>query len=313
VRTTLCAFLAFCCAASALGAQRSFVSAANGDDANSCTRAFPCRNFAAAIPATDVNGEVVVLDSGGYGVVTITKPLSIISPRGVYAGITATSGDAITVNAGDTAHVVLSNLNLISLGAQRGISSVTGAAALYVSGCDITGFDRGIFFWPVTAAPQLHVRETTVRGSFVGISIGADARAMVTRARLFNNSYGVSTYANAVATIYDSTAGSCTDAAFQPANTSKMMVVDSVASTSHYGFKVSEAVMVLTRCTATSGTVGVSATFGANVYVSDSTIAFNGFGVIWDAPTFSQVRTRGNNILQANDTNGSFSGSFGAD
>src|SRR6266571_6657569 len=81
-------------------AQRTFVSAATGNDANPCTRTAPCRNFAAAIAQTQSGGEVVVLDSGGYGTVTITQAVSLVAPAGVYAGISVFSGTGITVNAG---------------------------------------------------------------------------------------------------------------------------------------------------------------------------------------------------------------------
>src|SRR3982750_3043579 len=86
-------------AADAFAASRTFVSAGTGVDTNSCTRTAPCRSFTAALPLTDVDGEVIVLDSGGYGPVTITRGVSITSPGGVYAGITATTGNAITLSA----------------------------------------------------------------------------------------------------------------------------------------------------------------------------------------------------------------------
>ena len=81
-------------------AQRSFVSANHGNDANPCTVTLPCRNFAAAIAQTVAGGEVIVLDSGGYGPVTIGQSVSIIAPAGIYAGITATSGNAIIQTCG---------------------------------------------------------------------------------------------------------------------------------------------------------------------------------------------------------------------
>src|SRR2546430_17304299 len=81
-------------------AQRTFVSAATGNDANPCNRTAPCRNFAAAIAQTQPGGEVVVLDSGGYGTVTITQAVSLVAPSGVYAGITVFGGNGITINAG---------------------------------------------------------------------------------------------------------------------------------------------------------------------------------------------------------------------
>jgi hypothetical protein len=38
-------------------AQRTFVSAGSGSDANPCTRALPCRSFGAAITQTDAAGR----------------------------------------------------------------------------------------------------------------------------------------------------------------------------------------------------------------------------------------------------------------
>src|SRR5437588_645215 len=45
-------------------AQRTFVSANHGNDANPCTVTSPCRNFAAAIAQTAPGGEVIVPDAG---------------------------------------------------------------------------------------------------------------------------------------------------------------------------------------------------------------------------------------------------------
>jgi hypothetical protein len=57
--------------------QRTFV-ASIGTDNPACSITAPCRSFAAAITATSSNGEIIVLDSAGYGKVTITKSVSII-------------------------------------------------------------------------------------------------------------------------------------------------------------------------------------------------------------------------------------------
>ena len=82
----------------ATGAQRTFVASV-GSDAGPCSITAPCRGFAAAVTKTSAGGEVIVLDSAGYGAVTITKSVSIIAPPGVYAGISVFSGNGITVNA----------------------------------------------------------------------------------------------------------------------------------------------------------------------------------------------------------------------
>src|SRR6266446_6592240 len=75
----------------AFGAPRTFVSGL-GNDANPGTLTSPKRSFASALTVTDAGGEIIVLDSAGYGPVTINKSVSIISPTGVYAGITVPSG-----------------------------------------------------------------------------------------------------------------------------------------------------------------------------------------------------------------------------
>src|ERR1700686_824410 len=78
---------------------RSFVSGL-GNDLNNCSLAAPCRTFQRAHDQTNAGGEIAVLDSAGYGAVTITKSISIVNPGGVEAGITVPSGGiAITINA----------------------------------------------------------------------------------------------------------------------------------------------------------------------------------------------------------------------
>ena len=68
-------------------ATRTWVSGL-GDDANPCSRTAPCKTFAGAISKTAPGGEISVLDPGGYGAVTITKPITI-SGVGEQASIVA--------------------------------------------------------------------------------------------------------------------------------------------------------------------------------------------------------------------------------
>src|SRR5258708_25866007 len=100
----------------AAAAPRTFVRS-TGSDVNPCSLAAPCRNFAAAIAAVDAGGEVVVLDSAGYGVFTINKAVTVVAPRGVYAGISGASGTALAVAAGATDVVVVRGLSLNGVGA----------------------------------------------------------------------------------------------------------------------------------------------------------------------------------------------------
>src|SRR3954469_24558048 len=73
------ALLALAIPSTAFGqATRTWVSGV-GDDANPCSRTAPCKTFAGAISKTAAKGEINVLDPGGFGGVTITKAISIIS------------------------------------------------------------------------------------------------------------------------------------------------------------------------------------------------------------------------------------------
>jgi hypothetical protein len=81
------------------GPNRTFVSG-TGTDSGTCTRPAPCRTFAFALSVTNAGGEIDVLDTAGYGTVIITKAISIVNDGVGVAGITASSGDAITINAG---------------------------------------------------------------------------------------------------------------------------------------------------------------------------------------------------------------------
>jgi hypothetical protein len=62
-------------------ANRTFVSGA-GNDANPCSLAAPCRSFARALAQTSPGGEIAVLDTAGYGAVTITQAVSIANEEG---------------------------------------------------------------------------------------------------------------------------------------------------------------------------------------------------------------------------------------
>src|SRR4051812_5564001 len=77
---------------------RTWVSG-TGNDANACTRSAPCQTFAGAIGKTAASGEIDCLDPGGFGVVTITKAITLYCNSVGNGGVLATSGSAITVNA----------------------------------------------------------------------------------------------------------------------------------------------------------------------------------------------------------------------
>ena len=102
---------------SAFAQNRTFV-ASSGLDTSAYSRTQPCRSFGVAIAAVVTDGEVIVLDSAGYGPATISKGVSIIAPAAVYAGITVTSTDGFLLNA-PGAIINLRGLSFTNLGGNR--------------------------------------------------------------------------------------------------------------------------------------------------------------------------------------------------
>src|ERR1700719_2988245 len=84
--------------ASGIPQMRTYVSGL-GSDANSCSASLPCSSFRVALAATAAGGEIYVLNSANYGVVTINKAVTITS-EGALAGVLATSGVGLTIQAG---------------------------------------------------------------------------------------------------------------------------------------------------------------------------------------------------------------------
>src|SRR5437868_12631443 len=74
-------------------ATRTWVSGV-GDDANPCSRTAPCKTFAGAISKTAANGEINVLDPGGFGGLTLTKSITIRSDH-VEAGVLVSGTNGI--------------------------------------------------------------------------------------------------------------------------------------------------------------------------------------------------------------------------
>jgi Right handed beta helix region/PKD-like domain len=182
---------------------RSFVSAKKGNDANNCAPSTPCRTFTRALSPVQPGGEVVVLDSGGYGPFTITQAVAVVVPQGVYAGITASSGDAITVSAGVSDAVTLKGLTINSLGGVNGIRFSTGGA-LVVESCTISGFSDGI---RAEGPGDLAVRDTRLRNATsaaVHLLPSSPSHAALFRCRLEDNAEGLSVTATASAWIEES-------------------------------------------------------------------------------------------------------------
>ena len=129
-------------------ATRTWVSGV-GDDLNPCSRTAPCKTFAGAISKTAVGGEISVLDPGGYGAVSVTKPITI-SGVGTQASILASGTTGVLVNitvapvAPITATVTLRNIQINGAGAVLGFHGVrvisTIATEVILDNVNVFGF-----------------------------------------------------------------------------------------------------------------------------------------------------------------------------
>ena len=176
-------------------AQRTFV-ASYGNDVNPCSLALPCRAFSFAIAQAFPGGEVVVLDSAGYGPVTITQSVSLIALAGVYAGISVippANTIGVTIS-GSGIKVVLQNISINAVGAADSGIDVLNAAEVDIVGCAISNFVGGGIYAGSTGM-KLVVRDTLVRDnvgisafSGYGITLAAQMRATLERVRVVHNS-----------------------------------------------------------------------------------------------------------------------------
>jgi hypothetical protein len=174
-------------------AQRTFV-ASTGNDAAPCSLAQPCRSFAAAINNTNSGGEVIVLDSAGYGKVTITKAVSIIAPPGLYGGMSVFAGqNGITVNAAASDKVTLRGLTINGQGGDDGILFFTGGE-LEIDRCVISGM--GLYGISVAStAGATTITDTVVeRSASFGIiffdRFSGSSRGLLTSVRVVDNGHG---------------------------------------------------------------------------------------------------------------------------
>ncbi len=171
---TLAVLLAFGFGSASAFAQstRTWVSGV-GDDANPCSRTAPCKTFAGAISKTAAGGEINCSDSGGFGVLTITKAISIICSAG-EAGVLANGSDGIAINAGPSDVVHLSGLDIEGLGTGLSGVNIIQAGQVRIEKSTIRGFTTaGVYVAPSAASGHVAV---DVIDSVIADNVGSGIR-----------------------------------------------------------------------------------------------------------------------------------------
>src|SRR5689334_5722779 len=201
--------------ASAAQAQtRTWVSGV-GDDLNPCSRTAPCKTFAGAISKTSKDGEISVLDPGGYGAVTITKSIYINGTHGAgYGSILNASVNGVVINITDVNDVRKAvRLRALDInGASTGINGISILAAnnvwvedSVVDGNTGNGTTTGIGIRVATAAScNLYVSDTMIHKNITGIRVTTTAGFAVANIRDSNvegNTNGLDVSTNGFATV----------------------------------------------------------------------------------------------------------------
>jgi hypothetical protein len=280
-------FLLFWPAEAGAQAQRTFVSGV-GSDGNPCSRTAPCRTISQALMGTSSGGEVIVLDSAGYGPVTITQAVSIIAPPGVYAGISVFSGDGLDINAGPTDTIILRGLTLNNQGSPgHGVVS-NGASSLRIEGCVINGF--GGFGVNFLGSGSLEVKDSILRGNNVGIVVNGKGPGFVEHCRLEGNGDGLDVIGGSRATVRNSLVeGSNTGFDAESPNgasAAELNIENCVVTNCFFG--------IMALRTSTGGAV--------TVRVSNSTVTDNQFGLLTSGTGSVVILSRGNNTVEGNVT-----------
>jgi hypothetical protein len=282
-------------------AQRVFVGA-QGSDSNPCSFALPCRTFQHAHDTVATGGEIDVLDPAGYGILNITKAISIQGHG--FAGISVASPHTgITINAGAADAVSLNGL-LIE-GSGSGLFGITFSSgkSLIVENCVIRNTTQGglEFSNATTGVETLSVSNSYITnvgasGLLITSTNTGAVTAAIDRSGFYGNTVGV--------VLLGSGSGAL-----------NVTVTDSFASNnrdgSGIGFDVDAnngpSSLTLTRVTASGNLVGVNAK-GANatLRLAQSTVSANNTG--FAAITGGTILSYGDNYI---DSNGGNVGSLG--
>jgi hypothetical protein len=263
-------------------ATRTWVSGV-GDDVNPCSRTAPCKTFAGAISKTAKDGEISVLDPGGFGTINITKSITINGTSGAGFGSILSSGgvNGVIINITDVNDVRktvrLNNLDINGASTGNHGIRILAGAAVFVENTNIDGFaGRGISD-ERTSAGELFVSNTAIRNTVGGgiIVIGPGTmKTTLDNVRVLNSGgYGTVFSTGSRATINRSTFSGNTNAGIYAQSGGEVNVASTVSA---------------------NNGLGVQAVDGAVARLSNSDVFGNGIGLD------GTISSHGNNRISGN-------------
>jgi hypothetical protein len=174
-----------------------------GNDGNSCGATSPCGSFGGALSKTGDGGEVSCVDSGGYGLFTVTISVTIdctgtvATPNGDFGGACAT---VITINAPGKV-VTLRGLGVNGFAVPASCNGpingifIQAAKAVYIEDCVIENFThQGIVDARTTGLTKLVIKNTVVRNNVSAGIVAAAApknSVVLENVQSFGNAYGI--------------------------------------------------------------------------------------------------------------------------
>jgi hypothetical protein len=265
-----------------------------GSDNNPCSVTSPCRTLQVALGRTIAGGQIYVLNSAGYGVVTINKSITIVS-EGALAGVLAVNGVGITINAGANDVITLRGFDIDGgNSASIGIQFNSGQS-LNIHKVAVRGFtNTGINFAPNAGTSALFISDTQVanngsNGILISPSGSAAVKGALSRVMAYGNglaSSGVGIFAYG---------GNSTGAL-------NITITDTVASNNYYGIGIGMSSVMVRNSTVSNNAIGIRADRSAILQIGQSTITANGTG--WQATNGGLLQSYGNNNVNGNTING---------
>lgn len=272
------------CAPALFGLNARSAVSINGLDSNPCTPASPCRSFNVAIGVTSSGGEVIALDTAGYGPFIVGMPLTVSGAPGIHAALTVAGGNGITVAAGASDTVVIRNLTLIGAGGTNGIVDIA-SSDMTVIGCSVSGFSNDGILIQSTATNVSIQNSSVFENTAYGIDQaagGSPHRILVSGSLVHFNQNGIRIEAAGSLVVTDSTIS---------ANFTNGVQADAGGG---------DCSITVKRCALVGNLYGVGViTTNPNVataWLSANVLAFNEYGVA----NSSVTNTYGNNRFDFN-------------
>ena len=270
-----------------------------GSDTNPCDRELPCRTFGGALAKTLAGGVINVLEPGTFPLVTITNSITIDGGGGQVAASEASFGqNAITVNAGANDVVILRNLRFDGFsgtgsGGANGIVC-TSVGQLHVENVYISGYQNGIKV-DMGATAEITMRNVTIENnSQAGIFLQTTGPAIAVtldNVLIANAEVGVLAGQNAKATVMRSSIVGMSLTGLSASAAGAEIDVDSTLIAYND-----------TGISAASFGTGNSAASPGLARVSNSSLTFNGTGVLGNVGSFAP----GTNRFASNASDGTF-------